>query len=275
MQTQVVVKEQVDKYKCPYCGASAIQFIEKHPVCADCGLVIDQAGQVENDQPRRGRMRKRGGQHIVPNCMDIEAFIDFLGVSDSFEENMALTIASIIDVVGKMGLGSDVIEAALDIYRDIAKKCTFKGKSIKTLSAAIVYAASKRAGKACGLREIARIAGIKTNKIFRCYKFILENTGYDAQCPSIEEYIARICGRLALNAGITDIAKKIAVAAKDYLQAGAAASSSVAASIYISSIIGGERRTQREIADEVGITETTIRSRCKEIAKKLQIVITV
>jgi len=282
MQTQTIVEEQRGKYKCPHCGDSAIKFIEGHSLCTSCGLVIDQA---KEDQSRRGGLRKRselsrgvsvsGEQHIALNRVGIKSIIDFLRVSDSTEENMALTIASIIDIVGKLGLGSDVIEAALDVYRDIAKKCTFKGKSIKALSAAIIYVAGKKTGKACGLREIARIAGIKTNKIFRCYRFILENTEYDAQHPSIEEYITRICGRLALNASVIDIAKKIAIAAKDYLQVKAATSSLAAASIYISSIIIGERRTQREIADATGITETTIRSRYKEIAKKLQIIITV
>ncbi|MBS7646711.1 transcription initiation factor IIB family protein [Candidatus Bathyarchaeota archaeon] len=273
MQTQVVVKEQVDKYKCPYCGASAIQFIEKHPVCADCGLVIDQAGQVENDQPRRGRMRKRGEQHILPDCMDIKAFIDFLGFSDSVEENMARTIASIINVAGKLDLGDDVVETAIDIYEDVAKKCTFKGKNIKVLSAAIVYAASKRTGKACGLREIARTTRIKSNRIFKCYRFILDKLGYNAKYPSIEGYVARICDRLALNASVTDIAKKIAVTAKDCVQVKAAPSSLAAASIYISSTIIGNRITQREIANVAGITDATVRSTYKDIIKKLQVVL--
>ncbi|MEM1586703.1 MAG: cyclin family protein [Candidatus Bathyarchaeia archaeon] len=47
---------------------------------------------------------------------------------------------------------------------NITKKCTFKGKSIRALSAAIIYAAGKRAGENCGLREISRIVGVKANK---------------------------------------------------------------------------------------------------------------
>ncbi|MEM2168115.1 MAG: hypothetical protein QXJ19_07550 [Candidatus Bathyarchaeia archaeon] len=280
-----MVEEQRGKHKCPHCGDSAIKFIEGHPLCTSCGLVIDQASQAKEDQSRRGGLRKRselskgvsvsGEQHIALNRVGIKSIIDFLRVSDSTEENMALTMASIVDIVGKLGLGSDVIEAALDIYRDIAKKCTFKGKSIKALSAAIIYVAGKKTGKACGLREIARIAGIKTNKIFKCYRFILENTECNAQCLSIEEYITRICERLTLNTNVADMAKKIAVAAKDHIQAGTAVSSLVAASIYISSIIIGERRTQREIADATGITETTIRSKYKKICRRLKITLTV
>jgi len=44
-----------------------------------------------------------------------------------------------------------------------------------------------------------------------------------------------------------------------------------AAAIYIASVLVGEKRTQREIADLTGITEVTIRNRQKEIAEKLGI----
>ena len=44
-----------------------------------------------------------------------------------------------------------------------------------------------------------------------------------------------------------------------------------AAAIYISSILGGERRTQREVAEVAGVTEVTIRNRYKELAEKLDI----
>jgi transcription initiation factor TFIIB len=46
-----------------------------------------------------------------------------------------------------------------------------------------------------------------------------------------------------------------------------------AASLYIASVLCGERRTQREIADVAGVTEVTIRNRYKEITKKLDIAI--
>jgi len=40
-----------------------------------------------------------------------------------------------------------------------------------------------------------------------------------------------------------------------------------AASLYIASILCGERRTQEEIANVTGVTQVTIRNRYKELAK--------
>ena len=44
-----------------------------------------------------------------------------------------------------------------------------------------------------------------------------------------------------------------------------------AASLYIASVLYGERRTQREVADVAGVTEVTIRNRYKELSDKLDI----
>ena len=44
-----------------------------------------------------------------------------------------------------------------------------------------------------------------------------------------------------------------------------------AAAIYIASVLEGERKTQREVADVVGVTEVTIRNRYKEMAEALNI----
>ncbi|MGB9959691.1 MAG: hypothetical protein ACPLKQ_04125 [Candidatus Bathyarchaeales archaeon] len=279
MQSQVTT----EKNKCPQCGCDAVQFIERHPVCISCGLVIDQANQIEDRSPRRNGSKKKSEllkvlpvnreQYVTPRYINVKTLMDSFGISDSVEEKIALTIALIIDLAGKLSLSDDVIEIALNIYESIAKKSTFKGKSIRALSAAIIYAASKKAGKVCGLHEISRAAGIKTNKIFKCYRLILEKLGYNLHYPSIDEYVTRICGRLALNESVVDIVRKISATAKDNAQMRGAIICVVAASIYMSSIISGERRTQKEIAEATGITETTLRTKYKEITEKLQIIV--
>ncbi|GAG06185.1 unnamed protein product, partial [marine sediment metagenome] len=44
-----------------------------------------------------------------------------------------------------------------------------------------------------------------------------------------------------------------------------------AASLYVSALIHGEKRTQREVADVAGVTEVTIRNRYKELLEKLDL----
>ena len=60
-------------------------------------------------------------------------------------------------------------------------------------------------------------------------------------------------------------------AADKELTSGRGQTGVAAASIYIASILCGERRTQREVADVAGVTEVTIRNRYKELAERLDI----
>jgi transcription initiation factor TFIIB len=60
-------------------------------------------------------------------------------------------------------------------------------------------------------------------------------------------------------------------AANEELTSGRGPTGLAAAALYIATILCGERRTQREVADVAGVTEVTIRNRYKELAKKLDI----
>jgi len=60
-------------------------------------------------------------------------------------------------------------------------------------------------------------------------------------------------------------------AASKELTSGRGPTGLAAAALYIASVLCGERRTQREVAEIAGVTEVTIRNRYKELTKKLDI----
>jgi transcription initiation factor TFIIB len=60
-------------------------------------------------------------------------------------------------------------------------------------------------------------------------------------------------------------------AANAELTSGRGPTGIAAASIYVASILCGERRTQREVSEVAGVTEVTIRNRYKELAERLNI----
>ena len=80
--------------------------------------------------------------------------------------------------------------------------------------------------------------------------------------------------QLKLN-GITEgIINKILLVAKEQkLTSGRDAKSIAAVACYIASKIGGEYKTQREVAEIANITEVTIRNRYKEMMNKLTIIV--
>jgi transcription initiation factor TFIIB len=89
---------------------------------------------------------------------------------------------------------------------------------------------------------------------------------------SPEDYISRFCSELKLSADVR--AKTLEIlqdAAHQELTSGRGPTGMAAASLYIASVLCGERKTQHEVADVAGVTEVTIRNRYKELTKKLDI----
>ena len=84
--------------------------------------------------------------------------------------------------------------------------------------------------------------------------------------------MTRLCNKLALHGKVEEAAHKILkIVRRLRLTAGRGGKGVAAAATYLASTIVGERRTQRELAEAMDITEVTIRNRYKEMIDKLLI----
>ena len=113
---------------------------------------------------------------------------------------------------------------------------------------------------------------VSRKEIGRTYRFIARELGLKLMPTSPQDYISRFCSELKLSGDVQAKAIEILKDAADKeLTSGRGPTGVAAASIYIASILCGERRTQREVADVAGVTEVTIRNRYKELAERLDI----
>ena len=276
--------------RCDVCGSSnLIKFLNGQIVCADCGFVITQAKSVYNNGSNKGKRasrqhkplstRKENKALLKTPFLDIagvEELFKELQVSDSTERNIALILHNITRIVFALSLSEEVLLEATQIYRELAKKCSFKGKPIRALSSAIVYIASKKAGQPCGLREIAHAANVPSKKVFKCCKFVLSHLNEVAFTVNTQAYVHRICMLLSLKDRTIEIVDKITkkVCLSGYKN-GKNLASLVSATIYVASKLTGDSITQRQIGEKTRVTEATIRARYKEIVKKLIFVVSI
>ena len=276
--------------KCGVCGSSnLIKFLNGQIVCADCGFVITQAKSVYKNGSNKGKRgprqhkllstRKENKVLLKTPFLDIagvEELFKELQVSDSTERNIALMLHNITRIVFALSLSEEVLLEATQIYRELAKKCSFKGKPIRALSSAIVYIASKKAGQPCGLREIAHIVNVPSKKVFKCCKFVLSHFNEEASTVNVQAYVHRICMLLGLKDRTIEIVDKIInrICLGGYKD-GKSLASLVSATIYVASKLTGDSITQRQIGEKTRVTEATIRARCKEIVKKLTFVVSI
>ena len=193
-------------------------------------------------------------------------------VSDATERNLVLALSSIDRMTSTLGLPRIVRETAAMIYRKAAFKKLVRGRSVDGIAASSVYAACRQCHVPRTLDEISKVANISKKELGRNYRYVSIELELKLMPTLPTDYIPRFCSALKLSNEVHHKALEILRhAAKQELTSGRGPTGLAAAAMYIASVICGERRTQRELAEVAGVTEVTIRNRYKELAYELEI----
>src|SRR3989304_1997452 len=119
------------------------------------------------------------------------------------------------------------------------------------------------------LEEIAEASGVERREIGRTYRYIARELHIRILPAPPEDYIPRFASMLGLSDKVQARATRLLKQAmKNEATAGKGPTGVAAAALYIAAVFEGEKRTQREIADAIGVTEVTIRNRFKELVEK-------
>ncbi|MEM2924201.1 MAG: transcription initiation factor IIB [Methanocellales archaeon] len=302
------VEEETTQLKCPECGSRQLvhDYERAELVCDNCGLVIDKDfidmgpewRAFDHDQRMK---RSRVGAPMTYTIHDkgLSTMIDWrnrdsygkpissknraqlyrlrkwqrrIRVSNATERNLAFALSELDRMASALGLPRNVRETAAVIYRKAVDKNLIRGRSIEGVAAAALYAACRQISVPRTLDEIAQVSRVSRKEIGRTYRFISRELGLKLMPTSPIDYVPRFCSGLNLKGEVQSKAIEILrQAGEKELTSGRGPTGVAAAAIYISSILCGERRTQREVAEVAGVTEVTIRNRYKELAEELDI----
>ena len=98
--------------------------------------------------------------------------------------------------------------------------------------------------------------------------------GYQVEVVGASQFVPRLVNKFDLSSKVSEVAQKIVKAAREVrLTTGRSPISIATSAVYIASHLVGEPITQRILADEMGITEVTIRNRYHELWEKLKFVL--
>ncbi|MCA9828383.1 MAG: transcription initiation factor IIB, partial [Nitrosopumilus sp.] len=164
-----------------------------------------------------------------------------------------------------------VIEKAAYVYRKALEKKLVRGRSIVALITASLYAACRESKTPRTLSEIASSVGIKRKEITASYRLIFKELELKVPVTDSVSCIAKI----ANNADLSEKTKRYAVriikkAEKQNALAGKHPMGVAASALYLANINLGGKITQKEIADAGGMTEVTIRNRCKGLRNYIE-----
>jgi transcription initiation factor TFIIB len=296
---------------CPECGSNHLSkdYSRAELVCKNCGFILDEnmidhgpEWRAFDNEQREKRSRTGSPMTYTIHDKGLSTTIGWTNrdaygksiptknraqlyrlrkwqrrvrISDATERNLAVALSGIDRISSGMELPRSVRETAAMIYRKAALKNLVRGRSIPGVTAASIYAACRQCHVPRTLDEISNVAQISRKEIGRTYRFVSHELGLKLLPTSPEDYISRFCSELKLSGEVRLKTMRILHdAAAEELTSGRGPTGMAAASIYIASVLCGERRTQREVAEVAGVTEVTIRNRYKELTQKLNIDLT-
>lgn len=195
-------------------------------------------------------------------------------VSRAGERNLAYALSELDRDSSRLNIPRSVREDAALIYRSAAKNKLIRGRSIEVVVASSLYASCRRCNIPRTLDEIAEASNVPKKQIGKTYRFLSKKLNLKLKPTSPKDYISRFASHLQLSGEVQ--AKAIDIidrSIKAGLNSGRGPTGVAAASLYIASVLLGERKTQKQVAEVAGVTEVTIRNRYKELSEKIDIVI--
>ena len=186
-------------------------------------------------------------------------------------------LANVLTVIGgtcqSLTLSSNVLETASMIYRNLDSRMEVKGKSVACIASAVIYMACKQCDVVRSLEEICSGTGsnkdlkMKTKLAAKYYRtLVMELGSVTAPVITMDKYISKISNLTNTDVRVERLALEIAEKTDDSSVADGKAPNGIAAAyLYIASILLGQNVLQRDVSSIAGVTEVTIRNRCKEI----------
>jgi transcription initiation factor TFIIB len=291
---------------CPECGSEKVirDYEAGEIVCMDCGFVVatkltDRGPEWRafDDEQRAKRTRVGAPMTYTIHDKGLSTMIDWhdrdiygkrlspgqkaqvyrlrkwqrrIRVSDATERNIAFALSEISKISNGLSLPKNIVETASVIYRKAVKERLIRGRSIQGVTAASIYVACRKCELPRTLEEIAQASNLNKKEVGRSYRFLIKELDYFIPPLRPSQCITKFSNQLTMPGMVEEIAHKILATAKDLkLTSGRGPTGIAAAASYIASVLTGERKTQREIAEIAQVTEVTIRNRYKELVERL------
>ncbi len=294
--------EKKKGFRCPECGST--HFIEDPTrgeiICAKCGLVleeemIDTSPEWRAFDEEQISRRTRTGAPLTFTKHD-KGLTTEIGrgrgelfkvtpskraqyyrltkwqkrLVESKDRNLSFALSELQRLVSFLGLPKSVHEEVAKKYEQAVDRGLVRGRSMESVIAALLYTICREMRTPRTLEEIAEASGVEKREIGRTYRYIARELGMRILPALPQDYIPRFASMLGLSDRVQARAiRLLEEAKKNEATSGKGPTGVAAAALYIAAVLEGEKRTQREIADAIGVTEVTIRNRFKELCEKL------
>ncbi|MEE9173409.1 MAG: TFIIB-type zinc ribbon-containing protein [Thermoplasmata archaeon] len=304
MESDVLLPAQ-EEDSCPECRSSHLirDYVHGELVCESCGLVVsesfidpgpewsgtgqDAANKIRTGAPVNVASHDKGlTTEIAPGLRDSQGkpfreedrpqiyrmrkLQKRMRYAQAGERSLAEALMELERMASVLGLPRAFRNEAAVLYRKAARKGLVRGRTILGMASAAIYAACRLKGAPRNLEEISSTLGIRRRELTLSYKALGRGLGLRLPPPRAEDFLRRFASQLALPPAVEAKSLELVRAterAEQFHSKGP--SGTVAACIYLASILLGQKVPQEKISRVAGVSEVTIRIRYTSIAKRL------
>jgi len=193
-------------------------------------------------------------------------------VSASEARNLQQAVNILQIYVDKLHLSQSIAERAMLIYRRALKAGLVRGRSIRSIMAAAVYAACRSMRAPRDLRELEKAYPIvKRKTIAQGYRLLLKHLKLKVPVADPASYLNKIASKVGLDqATVQEALKILQEAHKRGATVGKDPVGIAAAALYMACQETDQTITQKDIARAAGVTEVTVRNRFKGLKEALE-----
>ncbi len=294
--------EENSSLSCPECGSTNFREDEARGemVCSKCGLVledsiVDSSPEYRSFDSDSNEKKARAGAPLTYTKHDMGVSTE-IGIgpgelykvsskkraqyyrlrkwhkrlTQSKDRNLGFALAELNRLVSQMNLPKTVHEEVARLYEKAVDKGLVRGRSMESVITALLYIVARKQNTPRTLDEISEASGIEKREIGRAYRYVARELDLRILPAKAQDYLPRFAAKLQLSGEVQAKARELIESAKEQdLLSGKGPTGVAAAALYIAAVLLGEKRTQREVAEIVGVTEVTIRNRYKELVSKL------
>lgn len=221
-------------------------------------------------------------RNVLAQVSNLRRWQQRVRITNSRDRRISSILSRISHICNVLSLSDNIVETAAMIYRNIDSRIDVRNKSQGAMASAVVYMACKQCDVIRSMMEIASTVydrkEIVTKKKLaaRYYRsLVLEIGSPRSSLMPTEKYISKIANVSETDPRVERLALNLAHKTKNYeILDGKDPNGIAAAYLYIASTLLGYNMMQRDISDAAGVSEVTIRHRCKEIMSMYAIRIT-
>jgi transcription initiation factor TFIIB len=193
-------------------------------------------------------------------------------VHESADRNLKQAFSELRRLSERLAISESAAERAAYFYRKALERGLVRGRSISSIIAASLYAACRDGEIPRTLKDVAAASNVKKKDLARSYRLLHREMDFKMPVADPAKCVSAIASRAAMSEMTQRRAREILLMAKEArISAGKDPMGLAASALYVACTLGGEEKTQKEVAEAARVTEVTIRNRYKGLREALGI----